>query len=398
MNAIEQLKSVLCNHDGKCCIAGSEEDRAIVDRALQALAQPEYRAVKTYHEGEPVYVAQQEQRKYRRGDRLICLETEEYCVIHISGTDRQWVKFPDSHIGVYTNEQVAELFELLPKEPEQEPVAWRNAAIRLGEELSSVGPVGYYDMTAAQWLDWAMAQEPRGKYSLTQPEQDPVAWVCYGMGDKKDIDFEQIDVDALAVGTMLYTTPPHPQQEQNLLCKSVQARLATAWGYVKAQSQQEPVGRFAKFTDGIWREVTDGSAGVPLYTNPPQPEQNFNCKSVQARLATAWGYVKAQSQQEPVAWMHNFIEGGISIGSRPADLERHPDRWTALFKDPKPCPTCEALARTVMLDQTSHDAGRTWVGLTVKEIYVMYQNTRWSYEDQLYFAIEIEAKLKEKNT
>ena len=64
------------------------------------------------------------EQKYHRGDRLICLETEEYCVIHISGTDRQWVKFPDSHIGVYTNEQVAELFELLPKEPEQEPVAW----------------------------------------------------------------------------------------------------------------------------------------------------------------------------------------------------------------------------------------------------------------------------------
>ena len=177
---------------------------AIKEAIKEALAQPEYRAVKTYHEGKPVYVAQPEQPKYRRGSRVICLETEEYCVIHISGTDRQWVKFPDSHIGVYTNEQVAELFELLPKEQ-------------------------------------------------------------------------------------------------------------------------------------------------------PQPEQNLNCKSVQARLATAWGYVKAQSQQEPVAWMHNFIEGGISIGSRPADLERHPDRWTALFKDPKPCPTCEALARTVMLDQTSHD-------------------------------------------
>jgi hypothetical protein len=59
--------------------------------------------------------------------------------------------------------------------------------------------------------------------------------------------------------------------------------------------------------------------------------------------------------QEPVAWIHNFIEGGISIGKRPADLDRHPDRWTALYKEPKPCPTCEALARTVMLDQTSHD-------------------------------------------
>jgi len=42
MNAIEQLKSVLCDPTGKCCIKGSEEDRAIVDRALEALAQPEF--------------------------------------------------------------------------------------------------------------------------------------------------------------------------------------------------------------------------------------------------------------------------------------------------------------------------------------------------------------------
>ena len=54
------------------------------------------------------------------------------------------------------------------EQPEQEPVAWRNAAIRIGEELSSVGPDGYYDMTAEQWLDWAMEQEPRGKNSLAQ--------------------------------------------------------------------------------------------------------------------------------------------------------------------------------------------------------------------------------------
>ena len=41
--------------------------------------------------------------------------------------------------------------------PEQEPVAWRNAAIRVGEDLCSVGPFGYYDMTAEQWLDWALS-------------------------------------------------------------------------------------------------------------------------------------------------------------------------------------------------------------------------------------------------
>ena len=40
MNAIDQLKSVLCNTMGKCCIAGSDEDRAIVDLALQSLSEP----------------------------------------------------------------------------------------------------------------------------------------------------------------------------------------------------------------------------------------------------------------------------------------------------------------------------------------------------------------------
>ena len=40
---------------------------------------------------------------------------------------------------------------------EQEPVTWRNAAIRVGEDLCSVGPFRYYDMTAEQWLDWALS-------------------------------------------------------------------------------------------------------------------------------------------------------------------------------------------------------------------------------------------------
>ena len=35
---------------------------------------------------------------------------------------------------------------------------WHKAAIRLGEELASVGPVGYYEMDAKEWLDWALNQ------------------------------------------------------------------------------------------------------------------------------------------------------------------------------------------------------------------------------------------------
>jgi hypothetical protein len=38
MNPIEQLKSVLCDQDGKCCIHGSLEDRAIVDAAISELS------------------------------------------------------------------------------------------------------------------------------------------------------------------------------------------------------------------------------------------------------------------------------------------------------------------------------------------------------------------------
>ncbi len=57
---------------------------------------------------------------------------------------------------------------------------------------------------------------------------------------------------------------------------------------------------------------------------------------------------------EPVAWMHNLLEDNI-IAHRPFDLDRHPDRWTPLYKNPTPCETCQALARTVMMDQTSHD-------------------------------------------
>jgi hypothetical protein len=36
------------------------------------------------------------------------------------------------------------------------------------------------------------------------------------------------------------------------------------------KEKSEPVGKFAKFTDGVWREVTDGSPGVPLYAAPRQ--------------------------------------------------------------------------------------------------------------------------------
>jgi len=110
-------------------------------------------------------------------------------------------------------------------------------------------------------------------------------------------------------------------------------------------------------------------------------------------------------EHEPVAWMHNFIENNV-ITHIPANIGRHPDRWTALYKDPTPCKTCQALAMAVMNDQTYHEkviSKREWVGLTDQEIqdlsYLSQKidegNAAWF--DRWGFARAIEQALKEKN-
>ena len=63
--------------------------------------------------------------------------------------------------------------------------------------------------------------------------------------------------------------------------------------------QGEPVGKFAKFTDGIWREVTDGSAGVPLYTHPKEwvglTEEDLES------ICNIWGIVYGE-------WVNDFAK------------------------------------------------------------------------------------------
>ena len=77
-------------------------------------------------------------------------------------------------IGIKSDKAITALRTAIAEAEKQEPVAWKNAAIRLGEELSSVGPDGYYDMDAKEWLDWAMEQNPRGKHSL--PQRKPLSY------------------------------------------------------------------------------------------------------------------------------------------------------------------------------------------------------------------------------
>jgi hypothetical protein len=75
------------------------------------------------------------------------------------------------------------------------------------------------------------------------------------------------------------------------------------------------------------------------------------------------------------------------------------ERLIETVKAEQSCPTCEALARTVMLDQTSHDAQRK--PLTDEQVWDAYMEISAEFDcnviDLVEFARAIEAKLKEKN-
>ena len=136
-----------------------------------------------------------------------------------------------------TLEAITAIKEALAQ-PEQELLAWKNAALRVGEDLSSIGPNGYYNMTAQQWLDWAMAQQPRGNNSLAQPEQEFVAYI--DMSEWPPVRFKEgtlrCDIAHLD-GQKLYTTPPqrtwvgltHSDIDQGLLRSDYAFKTAEAW-------------------------------------------------------------------------------------------------------------------------------------------------------------------------
>ena len=97
------------------------------------------------------------------------------------------------------------------------------------------------------------------------------------------------------------------------------------------------------------RELLKKSLDALEYaTDQTKPENLHGCDCLICKTINALRDRLAQPEQEPVAWMHNCIEDNV-IAHRPADLKRHPERWTALYLAPPPCPTCESLARTVMM-------------------------------------------------
>ena len=71
------------------------------------------------------------------------------------------------------------------------------------------------------------------------------------------------------------------------------------------------------------------------------------------KAITAIKEALAQPEQKPLAWIST---GPARMFHWTADKPAYGDDWVPLYTTPPPCPTCEALARTVMMDQTGRDA------------------------------------------
>jgi hypothetical protein len=80
--------------------------------------------------------------------------------------------------------------------------------IDLYDEKMKEGKHGHYE-ALFHCVHQAIA---RVNAPAAQPVQEPVAWVCYGTPGKRDIDFEEADINKLPIGSLLYTAPPAPQR------------------------------------------------------------------------------------------------------------------------------------------------------------------------------------------
>ena len=101
MNKNEALKlalEALMEH-GAAYLGHSKEYQQAIIKSKEALAQPDYRSVKTYHEGKPVYVSQPEQKPYGwidvYGHFWNHKTSEDDVPLYTTTPTREWVALTD---------------------------------------------------------------------------------------------------------------------------------------------------------------------------------------------------------------------------------------------------------------------------------------------------------------
>ena len=125
MDALDNLKSVLCNPDGKCCIVGSQADRDIVDQALAAIAKAEAERVELVEKDvnsthTPAAAVSEHTKKY------FCYCNKEVSLQMVSGGAA-----PEGYLGKVTlrvGDQYRDYFAQPDREPLTDEQIWDLAA------------------------------------------------------------------------------------------------------------------------------------------------------------------------------------------------------------------------------------------------------------------------------
>jgi len=201
----------------------------------------------------------------------------------------------------------------------------------------------YQSKSSVQMFDDAV----KALRQALETEQEPVATVTSESGNP-NLSMSWWHEPALPVGTKIYTSPPK-REWVGLTDEEIDA-LSQAPSLT--DELMDCVDRLGSEADTV-----DPRVWQHLLVYAPKPEE------------------------EPVAWMHTFIEGNV-ITHIPADIGRHPERWTPLYTAP---------------------LKKEWVGLTDKEIQDLgylsekfdASNSEWF--DRWGFARAIEQSLREKN-
>ncbi len=205
-----------------------------------------------------------------------------------------------------------------------------------------------------------------------------------------------------------------PKSHQTIwLIKQLRARLSApepepvAW--VPVHPKNGPL--WSMTTDDPNTERLPSYPLMNLYTATPQQSKSEPVAKLFGTLPVYETSVSLKDavKQEPVAWVENLTDAQphcvIDLNYCSVAQHKRGDhlKYIPLYTDPTPCQTCEALARTVMMDQTSHDTTppqRQWQGLTDEEIEKLFVWQEWSEDFAEYepVARAIEAKLREKNS
>jgi len=145
------------------------------------------------------------------------------------------------------------LRQLLEAEPVQDE--WKNAAIRLGEGLSSVGPDGYYNMTSRQWLDWALSQLARDKEAepIGYMDKDKFMLLTGGASVTTTVTSHRAFKDDVALYSKAFLKELIYAYEVGLKHGNGE-HADDASSYMTKGSDKRPAGK-SKRLDEIWREL-----------------------------------------------------------------------------------------------------------------------------------------------